>query len=65
MFFDEKANQGVSGKKKLKQEMCPSYITFMLQNTQKKNIKESRICDLVLSGFIVLKMFKFTHCCKK
>ena len=27
----------------------------MLQNTQKKDIKESRICDLVLSGFIVLK----------
>ena len=45
----------------------------MLQKYMEKKYKKSRICEfvskraalLVLSGFILLKMFKSIHCCKK
>ena len=45
----------------------------MLQKYMEKKYKKSRICEfvskraalLVLSGFILVKMFKSIHCCKK
>ena len=68
MIFDEKVNQGVSEKKKI----CQSHIAFILQKYIEE-YKNSRICEfvskrealLVLSGFIVVKIFKSIHCCKK
>ena len=71
MLFDEKANQGVSEEKQKQQKQ--SHITFMLQKYIEKKCKKSRICEfvskmaalLVLSRFIVLKVFKSIHCCKK
>ena len=36
MFFDEKANQGVSEKKKLKQEMCHVYASKYTEEEYKR-----------------------------
>ena len=73
MFFDEKANQGVfEEKQKQLKDMTVSYHAYA-SKTHRKNIKKSTICEfvskraalLVLSGFILLKMFSSIHSWKK